>query len=129
MLERALKKLDGTTYAVLRIVSGLLFAYHGAEKLFGIFGAKTVEVGSQIWFGGLIELVAGLMIAGGVFTVWAAFIASGTMAVAYLQFHWKGAFDSRFFPRVNGGELAVIYSFLFLYIACRGPGRWSFDKR
>jgi putative oxidoreductase len=75
----------------------------------------------------MIELVAGLMIAAGFLTVYAAFLSSGTMAVAYAQFHWKFAFDAGFFPVVNRGELAVIYAFLFLYIACRGAGIASID--
>jgi putative oxidoreductase len=104
------------------------------QKIFGILAPAElskhpIEVGSQLWFGGLIELVGGLAIAFGVFTVWAAFICSGTMAVAYIQYHWKLKFDSQFFPAVNQGEPAVVYSILFLYIACRGPGRLSWDKR
>jgi putative oxidoreductase len=81
---------------------------------------------SQAWIGGVIELVTGLAIALGVKTTWAALLASGTMAVAYIQFHWKFAFGSGFLPVVNGGEPALVYCFLFLYIACRG-GRplWS----
>lgn len=129
MLARRLKSHDETAYAVMRIVLGLLFAFHGAEKLFGVLGAKQPEMFSQLWFGGVIELVGGLAIAAGVMTVWAAFIASGTMAVAYIQFHWKLDFGERFFPRKNGGELAVVYCFLFLYIACRGPGKLSVDNR
>ena len=81
---------------------------------------------SQAWIGGVIELVTGLAIAVGVRTTWAAFLASGTMAVAYIQFHWKLDFGSGFLPAVNGGEPALLYALLFLYIACRG-GRplWS----
>jgi len=89
----------------------------------------ALVVGSQMWFGGIIELVTGLAIAAGAFTSWAAFLASGTMAVAYVQFHWKLQFGAQFFPAVNQGELALLYSFLFLYIACRGGGRWSFEGR
>jgi putative oxidoreductase len=78
-------------------------------------------VGSQIWIGGLIELVGGALIALGPFARPAAFIASGTMAVAYIQFHWRFAFaDYRWLPSVNKGELAAIYCFLFLFIAVRG---------
>jgi putative oxidoreductase len=80
-----------------------------------------------MWVGGVIELVAGLAIAAGVFTTWAAFIASGTMAVAYTQFHWKLSLGAAFFPGINQGELALVYAFLFLFIACRGPGICSVD--
>ena len=87
------------------------------------------HTGSQLWIGGVIEIVTGIMLAFGFLTVWAGFLASGTMAVAYIQFHWKFAFGSAFFPVVNKGELAVLYAFLFLFIACRGAGVWSVDGR
>src|SRR6185436_143214 len=112
------------------------FSCHGMQKLLGLFPnpqMPTIEFGSQAWLGGVIELVCGLAIAFGLFTSWAAFLASGTMAVAYVQFHWMDQqhhlrFDPNFFPIVNQGELAVVYSILFLYIACRGAGKWSFEK-
>ena len=86
-------------------------------------------VGSQMWIGGIIELVGGALIAAGVQTLIAAFISSGTMAVAYFQFHWKFQMGKMFFPGVNQGELAVVYCFIFLYIACRGSGIWSVCKK
>ena len=87
----------------------------------------TPAVGSQMWIGGMIELVGGVLMAVGLFTRAAAFIASGTMAVAYVQFHWKLAGGADFFPIVNKGEAALVYCFLFLYFACRGAGRASID--
>ena len=129
MLNRLLEPLTEPVYAALRIVAGLLFAFHGFQKIFGILTDKQPPVGSQLWIGGLIEAVAGLLIAIALFTAWAAFLASGTMAVAYAQFHWKFAFDAGFFPIVNRGELAVIYAFLFLYVACRGAGLASLDTQ
>lgn len=116
-------------YAALRIVSGALFAVHGAQKVFGVLGGKVAAFPMQMWFGGVIELVGGALIALGLFTRCAAFIASGTMAVAYLQFHWQGRWGAEFFPVVNKGELAVIYCFLFLFIATNGAGRASIDAR
>ncbi|MDX2474921.1 MAG: DoxX family protein [Candidatus Krumholzibacteria bacterium] len=124
-----LNPLTEPVYAALRIVAGLLFAFHGLQKVFGILSEFQPPVGSQLWIGGVIELAAGFMIAFGFFTVWAAFLASGTMAVAYIQFHWKFAFGSSFFPAVNQGEMAVVYAFLFLFIACRGAGNWSVDGK
>jgi|SRR5436190_18248830 len=116
------------TYALLRIVSGLLFAFHGMQKIFGLFAEHPQPpVGSQMWIGGILELVCGLAIAIGLRTSFAAFIASGMMAVAYIQFHWKFQFDAAFFPIVNKGEPAVLYCFLFLFIACRGSGPMSLD--
>jgi putative oxidoreductase len=128
ILERVLAPHATKAYTLLCIITGLLFAFHGAQKLFGWFMPPGVEIPvmSQAWIGGVIELVTGIAIALGVKTSWAAFLASGTMAVAYIQFHWKFAFGSAFLPAVNGGEPALVYCFLFLYIACRG-GRplWS----
>jgi putative oxidoreductase len=125
-LARALAPHAGAAYTVLRVVTGLLFAFHGAQKLFDIYMPVDIPIGSQVWIGGVIELVTGLAIAAGVRTTWAAFLASGTMAVAYVQFHWRGQLGGQFLPAVNGGEPALMYSLLFLYIACRG-GRpiWS----
>jgi putative oxidoreductase len=108
-------------YALLRIVSGLLFAQHGAQKLLGVLGGHQVGITSQFGLAGLIELVGGLMIAAGLFASVIGFIASGEMAVAYFQNHAPQGF----WPVQNGGELAVIYCFVFLYIAARGNGTWS----
>jgi putative oxidoreductase len=113
------------SYALLRIVAGLMFTFHGAQKVFGFQSSSQPPLGSQVWFGGIIELVCGLAIALGFYTRWAAFLASGTMAVAYVQFHWKLALDERFWPTVNKGELALLYAFLFLFMACRGSGKWA----
>ena len=129
MLATFLAPRTDVVYAALRIVVGLLFAFHGMQKVFGILTEFQPPVGSQLWIGGMIELVAGLLIAVGLFTVWAAFISSGTMAVAYVQFHWKGAFDSSFFPTINQGEMALVYAFVFLFIACKGAGIASVDGR
>jgi putative oxidoreductase len=125
-LTRALAPHENRAYTLLRVVAGLLFAFHGAQKLFGWYMPFEIPLLSQVGIGGVIELVTGLAIALGVRTTWAAFLASGTMAVAYVQFHWKLDFGARFLPAVNEGEPALLYSFLFLYIACRG-GRplWS----
>ncbi|WP_394844997.1 DoxX family protein [Pendulispora brunnea] len=114
-------------FTAMRVVLGLMFSIHGMQKLFGILGAQAVPVASQMGVGGVIEFTSGLLIAFGLFTSWAAFIASGQMAVAYLQFHWKFQFGAAFFPVVNKGELAVVYCFAFLYLACRGPGPFSLD--
>jgi len=113
----------------MRIVVGLLFAFHGIQKLFGVLTEYQPPIASQLWIGGVIELVTGFLIAFGFLTVWAAFLASGTMAVAYLQYHWKFNFGASFFPTINQGELALVYAFLFLYIACRGAGVASIDGR
>lgn len=115
-------------YALLRIFAGAMFAFHGVQKVFGVLTDHQPPVGSQLWIGGLIELVCGIAIAIGFFTRVNAFLASGTMAVAYFQFHWKFQMDSAFFPAVNKGELAVLYCFVFLYIAFKGSGPWSVDS-
>jgi putative oxidoreductase len=83
-----LGKYQEQAYGLLRIVTGALFFCHGLQKLFGTFGGYKVDFPSQLWFGGVIELVAGALICVGLWTTCAAFVASGTMAVAYVQFHW-----------------------------------------
>jgi putative oxidoreductase len=128
-LARHLAPQAERIYAALRIVAGFLFSFHGLQKIVGVFARSQPEMWSQHWFGGIIELVAGTLIMVGLFTRPAAFLASGMMAVAYFQFHWKLAVDERFFPIVNRGELAVLYCFLFLFIAARGAGIWSVDRR
>ena len=128
MLTRLLAPRAELVYALLRIIAGLMFAFHGLQKLTGILAENQPPVGSQVWFGGVIELVCGSAMAVGAFTTWAAFLASGTMAVAYIQFHWKFALDENFLPGVNHGETALLYSFLFLYIACKGAGPLSVDS-
>lgn len=126
---RRLEKYGDHAYGLLRVVSGFLFTFHGVQKVFGVLRDSTPAVGSQLWIGGLIELATGIAIMIGLGTRYAAFLASGTMAVAYIQFHWKFRFGSAFFPAVNQGELAAIYCFLFLYIACRGAGKWGMERK
>jgi len=120
---------QNTAYALLRAVCGLCFSLHGMQKLFGLFGGTRPSVLSQLWFGGIIELSCGLAMALGLATRWAALLASGTMAVAYLQFHWKLRLGAAFLPLVNKGELALVYCFLFLYFAARGNGAFCLGKR
>lgn len=122
-MERWLGRHSDVTYALLRVVAGLMFAIHGAQKLFGVLGGQKVS-GTLFVVGGVIELVAGLMIALGFFAGFAAFIASGEMAVAYFMVHAK---ENVLNPVVNKGELAVLYCFVFLYIASRGSGPYSID--
>ncbi len=114
-------------YALLRVITGFMFSFHGVQKIFGVLTERETEVFSQLWIGGLIELVCGILILIGFQTRWAAFLASGTMAVAYFQFHWKFQVNEAFFPGVNHGELAVLYCFVFLYIATRGGVMWCLD--
>lgn len=114
-------------YALLRIVAGLSFAFIGQMKIIGFLSPFQPPVGSQIWFGGMIEMIGGTLIALGLLTPWAAFLASGTMAVAYVQFHWKGSFDEKFFPALNDGGAALLYCLIFLFVATRGSGPFGLD--
>jgi len=121
-MNRWLGKYAELVYAVMRLVVGLLFACHGAQKLFGVLGGHSQLSNPLMLVAGIIEL-AGLLVAVGLWTSYAAFIASGEMAVAYFMVHAPGGL----FPIVNKGELAVLYCFVFLYIASKGSGRWSVD--
>ena len=115
----------GGSLAQIRLSRSGLTAMFGSLSVPLVIGlGENSGLGWQVAF-----VVAVALIAVGFLTVWSAFLASGTMAVAYIQFHWKFAFDASFFPVVNRGELAVVYAFLFLYIACRGAGRASIDGR
>jgi putative oxidoreductase len=122
-MDRWLGRHAERAYALLRIVAGLLFACHGAQKLFGALGGTAMTSNPMMLVAGIIEFGGGLLIAIGLFTSWAAFLASGEMAVAYFMVHAKGGF----WPIINKGELAVAYCFLFLYIAARGSGPYSVD--
>ena len=123
-----LAKYSDQAYALLRIVSGFMFTFHGVQKILGLLTERIVEFGSQMWIGGLVELLGGLFIMIGFQTRWAAFIASGTMAVAYIQFHWKFQFGEMLLPIMNRGETAALYCFVFLFIASRGAVMWAVDK-
>ena len=123
-------RIEALTYALLRVVSGALFSFHGVQKIFGVLSPFKPPMWTQMWVGGIIELVTGGLIALGLFTRPAAFLASGTMAVAYFQFHWKLELAAgKWLPAVNKGELAVIYCFLFLFLTTRGDGSFSLGAR
>jgi putative oxidoreductase len=112
--------------AILRIVTGLLFLEHALIKLMGFPpGGKPglQDVGSFLWIAGLIELVTSVLVVLGLFTRVAAFVAAGEMAVAYWMVHAKMGF----YPAVNMGEAAILFCFVFLYLAAAGPGAWSID--
>jgi putative oxidoreductase len=117
-------------YALLRIVTGFLFSFHGAQIVLRVFaeGFPPAPAGSQMWFGGMIELIGGLLVMLGFQTRCAAFLCCGTMAVAYFQFHWKLRLDRMSLPALNQGEPAVLFCFIFLLVACRGAGIWSLDR-
>jgi putative oxidoreductase len=110
-------------YAVLRIVAGFLFLQHGLQKCFGLLGGQVATAPLMV-AAGWIELVAGALIAIGLLTPYAAFLASGQMAVAYFYAHAPNGF----WPVVNRGELAALYCFVFLFVAARGSGMLSIDR-
>jgi putative oxidoreductase len=117
-MVRNTSRLADIAYLLLRVVAALLFAEHGLQKLFGLLGGSRMPLMSELGLAGVIELAAGVMVAFGVFPRWAALVASGEMAVAYLTTHAPQGF----WPVQNHGELAVLYCFVFLYIAARGGG-------
>lgn len=117
------------TWFLLRVVIGLMFFQHGAMKILDWFGGIPPEFGghpavmTQAWIGGVLELAGGLLVLIGFLTRPVAFVLSGMMAVAYWQFHAPGGT----WPIVNDGEPAVLYCFVFLYMAAHGAGMWSVD--
>jgi putative oxidoreductase len=118
-------KYSSCCYALLRIVVGFLFLWHGVQKLFGFPSGMPDGVPAFITYvAGPIELIGGLLVMIGLFTPWAAFITSGQMAFAY----WIGHGTKALLPIQNQGELAVLYCFAFLFIAAQGSGIWSVDS-
>jgi putative oxidoreductase len=129
-MDHLLGRYSEHAYALMRIVVGFLFACHGAQKILGLLGGidqagGTAAFGGLIWFAGAIELVGGVLVATGFQAASAAFLCSGQMAVAYFMAHQGRALV----PIQNGGELAVLYCFVFLFIAARGSGIWSLGGR
>ncbi|MRR58180.1 MAG: DoxX family protein [Deltaproteobacteria bacterium] len=116
--------INSHCYALMRIVAGFLFLWHGAQKLFGIPIPVPGEVPAFItYIAGPIELIGGILVMIGLFTRQAAFLASGLMAAAY----WMGHGTKALLPLQNQGELAVLYCFVFLFISTQGGGMWSVD--
>jgi putative oxidoreductase len=119
-----MRSYEPQTYALLRMITGFLFLWHGMQKLFGFPGEMPPGAPAFIIYtAGPIELFGGVLVMIGLFTRWAAFLSSGLMAFAYWLAHGTHAL----LPVQNQGELAVIYCFVFLYISARGPGLWSLD--
>ena len=118
-------------YAIMRIVTGFLFLWHGSQKLLGFPpqpgppGAQPAVLSPLMATAGTLELVLGTLVMVGLFTGFAAFIASGEMAVAYFISHFS---TGSFLPITNRGELAVLYCFIFLYVAAVGSGKLSVDS-
>ena len=118
-----LEKYEPQFYKFLRVFTGLMLVVYGLGKIVGVYMPRA-PVGSQMWIGGVIEIVGGLLVASGLpkLARWAAFVLSGEMAVAYFQFHWKLDFSHfHWLPQVNQGMPAVLFCFWFLYLFVRGP--------
>lgn len=119
-----MKAFQPQAYALMRMVAGFLFLWHGTQKLLGFPIAMPMEAPAFIiYVAGPIELVGGLLVMIGLFTGAAAFLSSGLMAAAYWMAHGTKAL----FPLENGGELAALYCFVFLFISTKGSGIWSVD--
>jgi putative oxidoreductase len=125
-MERYLGRFEPYAYAIFRIIAGFLFMWHGTQKLFGFppSNQPAQPLNTMMATAGTIEFVCGLLILLGLFAGFAAFLASGLMAVAYFMAHASGGL----LPLVNRGELAVLFCFAFLYIASRGSGLLSLDS-
>ena len=122
-----LDQFKDISYALLRILTGYLFLWHGTQKFMDFPKPGPGDLSLIMTVGGGIEIVGGLLVMIGLFTRVAAFVCSGTMAVAYWVFHAPQANPA--LPILNNGELSVLFTFVFLYIACQGPGRISVDNR
>jgi putative oxidoreductase len=124
----SLNRFADPVYCIVRLVIGLAYACHGGQKLFGYPGGGH-GVDGLAFIAGIIELVCGLLVALGFLTRVAAFLASGEMAVAYFMFYvgTVPTFEAQFFPIMNGGELALVYCWVFFFVIFRGPGNWSVD--
>jgi putative oxidoreductase len=122
-MDRWLSRHSELVYALMRILAGVLFACHGFQKIFGAFGGTAKASGVLIFAAGIIESVCGSLVAIGLWAGHAAFISAGEMAVAYFLKHASMGF----WPILNKGELAVLYCFVFLYIASKGSGALSVD--
>ena len=121
--------LEPWARSMLRMVAGFTFSLHGLQKLLGFFGGMgghgaTAPVFSLLWTAGVLETFGGLLLIAGLFTRPVAFVLAGEMAVAYFRAHQPRGL----WPIENGGELAVLYCFLFLYLCTAGPGPWSLDR-
>lgn len=124
-MKTFMSKYSSNFYALMRIVAGFLFLWHGVQKLFGFPGGMPAGVPAFIiYVAGPIELFGGILIMIGLFTNYAAFLASGLMAFAYWMAHGTKAL----LPVQNDGELAALYCFVFLFIAAQGSGIWSIDS-
>ena len=129
MSKSSLTALEPLLRSIFRIVAGFLFSLHGFQKLFGAFGGMggsgaKAEFFSLVWTAGFLETVGGLMILSGLVTRPTAFVLSGQMAVAYFMSHAPRGF----WPINNGGELAALYCFLFLWLSAAGAGPLSVDR-
>lgn len=120
------RQLEPKALSVLRIITGFLFIWHGSQKLFGFPPSERAGEAPAfvVYVGGSLEFFGGILILIGFFTRWTSFILCGFMAVAYWMAHGTRAF----LPLQNGGELAVLYCFVFLYLFVAGGGEWSLDK-
>ena len=118
-----ISKYELQIYSILRLVVGFLFLWHGSQKLFDFPPAGQVIPPYIVFIAGPIEFFGGFFVMIGLWSRWAAFICSGEMAFAY----WKAHAFHALLPFLNGGELAMIYCFLFLFISARGSGVFSID--
>ncbi|MBV9250285.1 MAG: DoxX family protein [Acetobacteraceae bacterium] len=120
-----LRTLEPLTLSALRIMTGLLFMEHGTGKLFGFPSSANHPAFLTLgWFAGILECFGGALVAGGLLTRPVAFLLSGEMAIGYFMVHAPKSF----FPLINGGDAAVLYCFIFLYLSVAGPGPFSLDR-
>ena len=122
-MDKFMSPFGSQTYALLRMVAGFLFLWHGSQKLLGFPGGFSERPFHLTYIAGPIELIGGILVMLGLFTRGAAFLCSGLMAFAYWMSHGTRAL----LPIENRGELAALYCFVFLFISAQGAGIWSLD--
>jgi putative oxidoreductase len=123
-MKSRVSSLEPHLRSLLRIVAAFTYSLHGWQKFFGVFGGSRPPLTSMLGVAGLLETIGGALLMLGLFTRPVAFLLSGEMAIGYFRTHAPRGF----WPLLNGGELAVFYCFLFLWLSAAGPGPWSLDK-
>jgi len=125
MIDKFASKYGNHLYLIFRVLIGLVFFMHGAQKLLGWFGGNAVQAFGMFWWAGLIEVVVGVLLIIGFLTRWTAALGAVEMAFAWFIMHVPRGWN----PLANGGEAALLFFAAFLAIVAKGAGKWAVDKK